>query len=397
MALSIDAIETMAAALTPYIDDTGLHVPEYADIKSTLESAWRGIYGSDIYLEPDSQDGQLIAVFALALLDTYQAMEQVYQGFSPSTASGETLSRVVKINGIRRQAGSYSTADVTITGTAGTTITNGIIADVAGQKWDLPATVVIPSSGQIVVTATAQAEGEITAQAGQITKIMTPTRGWQTVTNAAAATVGAATETDAALRLRQAYSVALPSSTILEGTLGAVLSVDGVSKATIYENDSNTTDANGIPAHSISVVAQGGSATDIAKAIWLKKTPGCGTYGTTSEVITDSNGITTTIRFYRPTITAVAVTVTITPEAGYLAATGEAIKAAVAKYINDLAIGADVSIARVTAAAITDGPAYDVSSVTIGTVGGAQSASNVVIPFNGLAICDVDGITVVTP
>lgn len=397
MALTIDAIETMAASLTPYIDDTGLHVPEYSDIKTTLESAWQGIYGSDIYLEPDSQDGQLIAVFALALLDTYQAMEQVYQGFSPSTASGETLSRVVKINGIRRQAGSYSTADVTITGTAGTTITNGIIADVAGQKWDLPETVVIPSSGQIVVTATAQDEGEITAQAGQITKIMTPTRGWQTVTNAAAATVGAATETDAALRLRQAYSVALPSSTILEGTLGAVLSVDGVSKATIYENDTSSTDANGIPAHSISVVAQGGSATDIAKAIWLKKTPGCGTYGTTAEVITDSNGIATTIRFYRPTITAVAVTVNITPEAGYLAATGEAIKAAVAKYINDLAIGADVSIARVTAAAITAGPAYDVSSVTIGKVGQSQSASNLVIPFNGLATCDTDDISVVTP
>ena len=397
MALTIDAIETMAAALTPYIDDTGLHVPEYNDIKATLESAWQGIYGEDIYLEPDSQDGQLIAIFALALLDTFQAFEQVYQGFSPSTATGETLSRVVKINGIRRQAGSYSTADVTITGTAGTTITNGIVEDVAGQKWNLPASVVIPSSGQIVVTATAQDEGEITAQAGQISKIATPTRGWQTVTNAAAATVGAATETDSALRQRQAYSVALPSSTILEGTLGAVLSVEGVSKATIYENDTNSTDANGIPAHSISVVAQGGDATEIATAIWLKKTPGCGTYGTTSEVITDSNGITTTINFYRPTISTIEATVTIAPEAGYVAATAQAIKQAVADYVNGLAIGADVSIARTTAAAIMAGPAYDVSSVVMGKNGGAQSASNVAIPFNGLATCDPDDVTVVTP
>ena len=396
MALTIDAIETMAAALTPYIDDTGLHVPEYSDIKSTLESAWQGIYGEDIYLEPDSQDGQLIAVFALALLDTFQAFEQVYQGFSPSTASGETLSRVVKINGIRRQAGSFSTADVTITGTAGTTITGGIVEDVAGQKWNLPASVVIPSGGQIVVTATAQDEGEITAQAGQITKIATPTRGWQSVTNAAAATVGAATETDSALRQRQAYSVALPSSTILEGTLGAVLSVEGVTKATIYENDTNSTDANGIPAHSISVVAQGGDATEIATAIWLKKTPGCGTYGTTSEVITDSNGITTTINFYRPTISTIQATVTIAPEAGYVAVTAQAIQQAVADYVNALAIGADVSIARTTAAAIMAGPAYDVSSVIMGKNGGAQSASNVVIPFNGLATCDPDDVTVVT-
>ena len=303
---------------------------------------------------------------------------------------------MVKINGIRRQAGSYSTADVTITGTAGTTITNGIVEDVAGQKWDLPASVVIPSSGQIVVTATAQDEGEITAQAGQISKIATPTRGWQTVTNAAAATVGAATETDSALRQRQAYSVALPSSTILEGTLGAVLSVEGVTKATIYENDTNTTDSNGIPAHSISVVAQGGDATEIATAIWLKKTPGCGTYGTTSEVITDSNGITTTINFYRPTVSTIEATVTIAPEAGYVAATAQAIQQAVADYVNGLAIGADVSIARTTAAAIMAGPAYDVSSVVMGKNGGAQSAANVVIPFNGLATCDPDDVTVVT-
>lgn len=394
--LTLDAIEAMAASLTPYVDDTGLHVPEYDDIKTTLESAWRGIYGDDVYIEPDSQDGQLIAVFALALLDTYQAMEQIYQGFSPSTASGETLSRVVKINGIRRQQGTHSTADVTITGTAGTTIIAGIVGDVAGQSWDLPDTVTIPVGGQITVTATAQEEGEISAQAGEITKIMTPTRGWQTVTNAAAATIGAATETDAALRLRQDYSVALPSAAIFEGIVGAVLGVDGVTKARGYENDTNSIDANGIPAHSISVVAQGGSATDIATAIWLKKTPGCGTYGTTSEVITDSNGVSTTIYFYRPVMTSIAATITITPEAGYIAATGEAIKQAVADYINALAIGDDVSIARTTAAAITAGPAYDVSSVTIGKAGQPQSASNYVIPFNGLAQCDVSDVSIVT-
>lgn len=394
--LTLDAIESMAAALTPYIDDQGLHVPEYSDIKTTLESAWRGIYGDDVYIEPDSQDGQLIAVFALALLDTYQAMEQVYQGFSPSTASGETLSRVVKINGIRRQQGTHSTCDVTITGTAGTTITNGIVADVAGQQWDLPATVTIPVGGQITVTATAQDEGEIAAQAGEITKIQTPTRGWQTVTNAAVATVGAATETDAALRYRQSYSVALPSAAIFEGIVGAVLGVDGVTKARGYENDTSTTDANGLPAHTISLVVQGGLVADIARAIWTKKTPGCGTYGDTSDVVTDNNGVTTTISFYRPVMTSIAATITITPEAGYLAATGEAIKQAVADYINGLAIGDDVSIARTTAAAITAGPAYDVSSVTIGKAGDPQSASNYVIPFNGLAQCDIDDVSVVT-
>ena len=397
MALTTDAIEAMAAQLTPYIDEQGLHVPDYGTIKSVLETAWRGIYGDDIYLDPDSQDGQLVAVFALSLLDTYQAFEQVYQGFSPSTATGETLSRVVKINGIRRHAGSYSTADVTITGTAGTTINGGVIADTAGQNWLLPSTVVIPPGGQIVVTATAETEGEVTAQAGQITQIKTPTRGWQTVTNAAAATVGAVTETDAALRSRQSYSVALPSSTLVGGTFGAVLGVEGVTRAKIYENDTATTDANGIPAHSISVVAMGGDATEIATAIWLKKTPGCGTYGTTSETITDDNGISTIINFFRPTQIDVAVTVDITPEVGYVALTEDLIKAAVVEYINSLPIGDDVSIARLMAATVTAGPAYDVNSITVGEVGDPQAATNLAIAFNAVAHCDVSDITVTTP
>lgn len=397
MPLSIDAIQELAASLVPFIDETGLHIPEYDSVKSTLESAWRGIYGDDIYIEPDSQDGQLIAVFALALFDNFQAMEQVYQGFSPSTASGETLSRVVKINGIRRKMGSHSTADVIITGEAGTVINYGVIADVASQKWNLPDRVIIPPSGQIIVTVTAQEEGEVNALAGQITKIQTPTRGWQSVTNPAAATPGALTETDAELRARQRYSVAIPSATILEGTLGAVLNVEGVIKAKIFENDTDTTDANGLPSHSISVVAQGGDATEIARAIWLKKTPGCGTFGTTTEVITDSNGISTPIRFFRPLVSHIAVTIVIAPEIGYLAATAQLIRQAIADYINGLAVGDDVSIARVTVAAVSVGDTFDISSVTIGAVGGQQAATNYAIPFNGLAVCDPEDVEVIAP
>lgn len=397
MPISVDAIQEMVQSLVPFIDETGLHIPEYGTVKSTLESAWRGIFGDDIYIEPDSQDGQLIAVFALALFDTYQAMEQVYQGFSPSTASGETLSRVVKINGIRRKAGSHSTADVLITGEVGTVINHGVIADIAGQKWNLPAQVIIPTSGEVTATATAQEEGDVNALAGQITKIQTPTRGWQSVTNPAAATPGALTETDAELRARQRYSVAIPSATILEGTLGAVLGVEGVIKAKIFENDTDRTDVNGIPSHSISVVAQGGDSTEIARAIWLKKTPGCGTFGNTLEVITDSNGIATPIRFFRPLISHIAVTIVIAPEIGYLAATGLLIKQAIADYVNGLAVGDDVSIARVTVAAVSVADTFDVSSVTIGAVGGQKAPQNFVIPFNGLAVCDPDDVEVIAP
>ena len=390
MALSQDQIQTLVARLRPYVDETGLHVPEYAEIKNTFVSAWRGVFGDDIYVEPDSQDGQLIAVFALALLDTYQALEDVYLGFSPSTASGEGLSRVVKINGLRRQSGSRSTVDVRIVGQPGTTIDHGVVRSASGDRWNLPAVVVIPVSGEVTVTATAQAEGAIAALAGEVSEIATPTRGWQSVTNMVPAVMGAETESDAALRLRQTYSVAIPSRTIFEGVIGAVLDLPGVLKVRGYENDSDAADDNGIPAHSICIVAQGGSASDIARVIWLKKTPGCGT------VVIDSNGIPSQIRFSRPVEKKLRVTVSITPEVGYVAPTANEIKSAIVKYVTALQIGQDVSISRVTAVVISVASTFDISSITMGIAAAPQASENVVIAYNELATCRVDDIEVET-
>src|SRR5699024_9231863 len=133
----------------------------------------------------------------------------------------------------------------------GTIITDGKAEDAAGQKWLLPAQTVIPSGGEITVTATAEALGDIRAAAGEITKIVTPTRGWQTVENVAAATPGDAVETDAELRSRQTISTAIPSRTPLEATKGAVARIAGVARSAGYENDTSETDERGIPAHSI--------------------------------------------------------------------------------------------------------------------------------------------------
>ncbi|MCZ3294308.1 phage baseplate protein, partial [Acinetobacter baumannii] len=86
------------------------------------------------------------------------------------------------------------------------------------------------------------------------------------MTNPSAAVPGQPVELDAQLRQRQTISTALPSLTVFEGTLGAVASITGVERLKGYENDSGAPDTNGIPAHSISLVVQGGDATAIAQA-----------------------------------------------------------------------------------------------------------------------------------
>lgn len=382
-----------------YVDETGLKYPDYPTVLEALKNEFRRIYGPDVYLEPDSQDGQWVAVLALSMYETMLTAAAVYNSFSPHTAMGDALSRNVKINGIARRTASYSQADVVIVGQAGAVITNGMVEDVQGRKWQLPPTVTIPLSGEITVTARAVDLGAITAGANTINKIATPTLGWQSVTNPAAAVPGDPVESDAELRRRQALSTMIPSLSVLEGLIGAVASLPGVQRYRGYENDTGETDADGLPPHSLALVVQGGDAEAIARTIATKKTAGTRTYGTTAVDIIDAYGITNAIRFFRPTMVTIEVEVSILARPGYLSTTADKIKQAVADYINGLTIGDDIYISKLYVPAnlgnSAEGGTFDVVQVRVRRAGGSYGTANITLAFNELAQCDPANVTVI--
>lgn len=382
----------MAIGDLVFVDATGLKYPDYPTVLEYLKNEYRAIYGADTYLEADSQDGQWISVLALSMYETMLVASAVYNSFSPLTAQSDALSRNVKINGIARLIATRSQVDLRIVGQAGTIITNGQAEDTLGRKWNLPASVTIPVAGEVTVTATASELGAISAQANTITKIATPTLGWQSVNNAAAAVEGDPVETDAELRRRQAQSTMIPSLSVMEGIVGAVSSITGVQRLRGYENDTNETDDDGIPAHSIALVVEGGDNTAIAEAIANKKTAGTGTHGTTSVTVTDDYGIANIIKFFRPTVATISVEVSLTARAGYLSTTADTIKAAVAEYLNALEIGDDIYITKLFVPAnlsnLPVGETFDVTQIRIKKNAGSFQTTNMVLAFNELAECD---------
>ena len=388
----------MASPTAPTIDASGVSAPQFADILSYLQAQYRAIFGADVYLGNDSQDGQFIGIVARAIHDSNSALVAAYNSFSPATGQGNGLSNNVKINGLARLVASNSTVDVTIVGVAGTTINNGVVGDSNKNRWNLPASVTIPSGGSITVTATAQDLGALAAGIGTVTNILTPTYGWQTVTNATAASTGSPVETDASLRVRQAASVAIPSTTVISGISGAVKSITGVTQVAAYENDTSSTDSNGLPAHSIALVVQGGDSVAIAQTILNKKTVGAYTQGTTSETLTDSAGVTNTIRFYRPSVSNVKVGISLHALTGYTTTIANEIKAAVAAYISALPIGSPVMISRLYVPAQLNGGAdaltFEITVVQVALVGGALGSTDLAVGFNGLAQCDAANITI---
>jgi uncharacterized phage protein gp47/JayE len=386
------------ATLGPTVDANGISVPTYADILATLQSQYQSIFGSDVDLDPDSQDGEWLAIHATAINDINAQCVATYNQFSPATAVGVGLSSVVKINGLARQVATNSRVDIRCIGQAGVTVIGGIVGDALGHRVQLP-NFIFPPGGDITITGTFIDLGALTAAPNTITRILTPTRGWQSVNNPFSATPGAPVETDAQLRQRQAQSTGNSAVTPPKALVGNVLALSGVAEVAFYENVTDVTDANGLPPHSISMVVSGGDAFLIAQTILNKKTEGANTYGTTTESVPDYAGVPNTVNFFRPTDVTIQVEVDLTALDGFSTTIENEIKAAIAAYINGLVIGADVIRSRIYVPAnlsnSADGSTYDISNVKIGKNGGTLGTADIVIAFNEEATCVTTDVTFV--
>ncbi len=383
------------AYFKPYIDETGLHMPLYQDVLDEINNSCKRIFGNDIYLEPDSQDYQANAEVADLWADVASLCQMVYNNRSTQFSKGAALDGLLKINGLKRLKASNSIVVLTCKGTPGTSIKNAMVSDQAGEvNWLLEDTV-ITDSGSIDVYAICETPGEIYADAGTLVQIVTQTRGWESVTNKASAIPGKAIETDAAAKARQSLSTAKPGKTVLLGLTGGIAEVSGVLRYKIYENDTGEIDENGIPEHSVCCVVEGGDPDDIAKEIWLRKTPGCGTFGNIAVNVETPNPILNNpppIHFFRPAYIDVYVKINIKRRTGYVDAMEKQIKERVAGFINSLIEAIAQSIVPNMRS-----PAFTLSAsvpVIVGTDGNILAETDVEIAFNQAARCSINNVKV---
>lgn len=381
------------------VTQNGITAPAFDEVLEYYQGKAREIFGSDIVITPDSQDGQMVAIVAQALADVNAQAVVIYSAFNPSTAKGVALDTAVKTNGLTRHTATHSTADLRLVGQAGTTIRNGVAIDTNGNRWMLPETVVIPVAGEITVTATAESAGDIVATAGAINRIGTATLGWQTVTNPSDAVVGSAQETDDELRTRQSKSTSLPSMSLWEGIIAAVLDLPGVRRLSGICNNDDTPTSEGVPGHTIALIVDGGEVAEIAETTYLKGGEGTGTYGSVSYPLMDKYGFPHTVRFSRPTSVSIKAKVTIKPSATYLSDVATEIKQRIADYINGLAIGVSVNLPRVISSAVKDcdtgvDTRFDLQSLELARGDGALEAKSITIAWNEAAMCDIDDVTI---
>lgn len=282
------------------IGPTGLTLQTRDELLAFYTAAYQSIYGADINLASDTPDGQMMNIQIQAVLDLQDLLMQIYNMFDPDNAIGVILDQRVSINGIQREAGTFTVTPVTLVINQALNL-YGLdqdaqqiytVADGEGNQWKLIDSVNVPGPGTYVYNFQSAVPGAVLTVPNTINVPVTIVLGVETINNPTAAlSVGINEESDAVLKVRRQKSVSLASQGYLQGLLAALENINGVTSAFVYENNSSSTDGDGVPSHSIWVIVAGtADPAQIAQAIYTKRNAGCGMFGAISYTITQVDG-----------------------------------------------------------------------------------------------------------
>ena len=282
------------------LDENGLSVKTFSDIRDELVNGYKNIYGNDIDLGSNTQDGQIINIFSQIQADFRELLLEVYNTLTPEYCRGTVQDIRYRINHIKRNKGTFTIVPITIVTTATVTLQgldadyNDVLAtaygatDDSGKKYYLIDSVTL-TAGTHVVSFRAQNIGYDLPIIGTITNPIEIKTGVQSVINNSAPTsIGTDEESDEAYQLRRDRSPEFRAQNCADAMRAQLLALDGVSDAYVYEHDyknyPSTTDADGIPLHYLWPIVEGGSNADIATVLYAN----CGGAGLKGAVEVDT-------------------------------------------------------------------------------------------------------------
>lgn len=305
----------------PIFGDKGYEAPAESAIQDGVMSDIDAAFGGGMNLSSATPQGQLGTSMTAAI----GAMHSMFLLFTnlidPAFSFGRMQDALGRIYFISRIPATATTVSCTCAGKVGVTIDAGsLVQDSSGNIYASVSSATIGIGGVVNVTFACQTLGPIVCPVGAISTIYKAVAGWDSVTNETAGVTGRAVETPSEFETRRAQSVAGNSRGSVGAIKGAVLSVDGVIDAFVYENATSSAvtyrGVNMLP-NSIYVCVVGGTDEAVASAIWSKKAPGCVYNGTTQVTVFDtSEGYSApypeyAVKFQRPVDLPIAVAVTI--------------------------------------------------------------------------------------
>ncbi len=333
---------------------------------------------------------QLVGVLSEELAKVWEASEETWAS-QYGGAQGLSLDRVAGLTGTLRRAATRSVVAATVNLNAGSTLTAGAVAAVDGNpdaQFRTRETVTNTggSPANIAVTLESVATGPVAAPSGTLTVIVTPSSGWNSITNAQDAELGRERADDVELAQQRILELGGLGSTTLAAVRAAVArlladaEIAGAVRA--YENVTNAVDAAGRPAKSFEVVIWDGSppsADDdaVAQAIWNNKPVGIEAVGTGSSgtAVDPDTGQSFSVPFTRASQVQVYLEATVVLAAGAAAGWADEAKAAVAARAQQYTVGETLYASQLSCVLQSLAAIEAVATITVGTAPSPVGAS----------------------
>ena len=359
-------------------DSTGLTVKTLTELREELETDYKDIYGDDINLDQNSPDGQVVNIEAQEGVDLRELLASINAGFDPDQAEGRVLDQRLALNNITRNGGTFTLVPVEITvdqalnliglddqsDELNPTISNlYTVKDDAGNEFYLLASVAIVGAGAVDYSFRAADIGDVQVLVGTITTPVTIIAGVTGINNTAgASSQGVDEESDADAKVRRRSSTAISSVGYLDAIEAAIKDLSNVTTGIVLENDTDTTDGDGIPSHSIWAIVEGGDNTEIGTVLYAKKSSGSGYKGAVEVEILRPNGTNYTAKFDRPIDQNLWIQFNIVLPGGNIDT--DNLKALIVENIT-WGVGADAVGSQVSAYVQSLNPSYQISAMEV--------------------------------
>lgn len=294
-----------------YIGINGLVTQSLDEIRNDLIAKFKSIYEQDINLEQNSPDGQWINILAQEKKDILDLFTQYYNNLDPDRVIGIPQQILYKLNGLVIQAYTYSYVYVNVTITEDVTLqglddnienadgTGYTVRDENGNRWILASTQNL-TPGTYLLNFRAADLGSIEAAPNTINVMETVLRGVASVNNPANNYItGNTGESSAQFRRRRNQAMAVPSQGFDESTQSQMLNLPNVTQCKVYDNRSDVV-VNGIPAHGIWVIVEGGTPAEIGRVIYNNLPPGIPMKGSQQVQVPKINGDILTVLYDVP-------------------------------------------------------------------------------------------------
>jgi len=243
-----------------------------------------------------------------------------------------------------------------------------------------------PNRVQALVVA--ENVGAISAPSGSLSVIENPLVGLVSVSNELDATVGRSIESDADLKLRRENSLQTAGASVLGAIASQLASLSLVDAVVAFENITMITDVDGRPPKSFEMVVQGGVDLDIAQKIWETKPAGIETFGTSSALATDSEGVTHLMKFSRPFDVLIYVEFDLTVDVNFPVDGQSQAETAILNFGNALTIGQDVIVFPKLISTLNNIQGILDISIRIGKTASPTLNDNIVIASNEVSKWD---------